>query len=141
MDSSLITDFTGTVKQHTQRKKDADKHPVLISKAIWMNFGQTVATSGKVQYHPNEVWLRYSYSATEQWSKLKGRKKLQLSYDVNLPLKYPNGHQIKREKVQDLKRMILFLPAEHRQGGNSDIIDSEMDDYFSMCDPCVCKNC
>jgi len=137
MDSSLFRDFTGIVKQHTQRKKDTDKHPVLISKATWMNFGQTVDTSGKVQYHPNEVWLRYSYSATEQWSKLnllKGRKKLQPSYDVNLPLKYPDGHQIKRKKVQDLKRMIPFLPAEHRQfymdldSGDSDVTDSEMDD-------------
>jgi len=132
MDSSHFRDFTGIVKQHKQRKKDTNKHPVLISKAMWMSFGQTVDTSGKVQCHPNEVWLRYSYSATEKWSKLNlltGRKKLQPSYDVTLPLKYPNGHQIKREKLQDLKRMIPFLPAEHRQFyGDSDLTDSEIDD-------------
>ena len=101
-----------------------------------MNFGQTMNTSGKVQLHPNEVWLRHSYFATEQWSKLnllKGRKKLQPSYDANLPLTYPTGHQIKRKKVEDLKRMIPFLPAEHRQfymddSGDSDVTDSEVDD-------------
>jgi len=83
IDSSLFKDFTGIVKQHTQGEKDVDKCPVLISKATWMNFGQTVNTSGTVQYHPNEIWLKYSSLATKQWSKLcllKGRKKLQPSY-------------------------------------------------------------
>ena len=124
------------MKQHTQRKKDNDKNPVFISKATWMNFGQTIDTSGKVQRHPNEVWLKYSYSTSEQWSKLsllKGRKKMQPSYDANLPLKYPNGHQIKRKKVDDLKRMIPFLPIKHRQfyldleAEESDVTDSDND--------------
>lgn len=101
-----------------------------------MNFGQTVDTSGKVQRHPNEVWLRYSYSTSERWSKLnllKGRKKLQPSYGANLPLKYPNGHQINRKKVDDLKHMIPFLPTEHRQfyldleAAESSVTDSDDD--------------
>ena len=103
-----------------------------------MNFGQTMDTSGKVQQHPNEVWLRYSYSTSEQWSKvnlLKERKKLQPSYDANLPLKYPNGHRIKKKKVDDLKRMIPYLPTEHRRfyldleacHGESDPTDNDND--------------
>ena len=83
MDLSHFNDYADVVKQHTQRKKDTNKYPVLISKATWMNFGPTTDNSGKIQRHPNEVWLRYSYDASEVWSKvslLKGRKKVQPSY-------------------------------------------------------------
>ena len=68
MDLSHFNDYADVVKQHTQRKKDTNKCPVLISKATWMNFGQTTDNSGKIQCHPNEVWLRYSYDATEVWT-------------------------------------------------------------------------
>ena len=48
-------------------------------KAVWMNFGQGRDITGEVTKHPDEVWLRYSYSEDEPWSKVslhKGRKKL-----------------------------------------------------------------
>ena len=39
----------------------------------WMNFGwgEEVSEAGQVKlvHHPDEVWLRYSYSETEPWKK------------------------------------------------------------------------
>lgn len=67
MTSSEFFDFSPVTKQFTHRKKDTDKKPVLISKAMWMNFGQGRDTSGKVKNHPNEVWIRYSYDTDEPW--------------------------------------------------------------------------
>ena len=99
-------------------KKDADKKPVLISKAVWMNFGQGEDTSGELKKHPNEVWLRCSYNTDVPWSKvslLKGRKRSPPSRVVALPGKYPNGHAIKSKKLEDLEKMIPFLPTENRQ--------------------------
>ena len=40
MTSDLFLDFSDLEKEHTKRKKDNSKQPVLISKATWMNFGQ-----------------------------------------------------------------------------------------------------
>ena len=56
-------------------------------------------------------------SHDEPWSKvnlLKGRKRLPPSQVLFLPEKYPNGHPVKSKKLDDLQRMIPFLPAEHR---------------------------
>ena len=111
------SDFSSLVQQHTRRKTDAVRKPVLISKAVWMNFGQGEEPSGKVVKHPNHVWLRYTYNKDEHWSKvclLKGRKKQPPSETV-LELKYPQGHAIKTKKLDDLKRMLPFLPEEHRK--------------------------
>ena len=36
MEASKFLDFAELSKQYTHRKKDADKKPVLISKAVWM---------------------------------------------------------------------------------------------------------
>ena len=82
-----------------------------------MNFGQGEDTSGELKKHPNEVWLRYSYNTDEPWSKvslLKGRR-LPPSCVVALPEKYPNGHAINSKKLEDLEKMIPFLPPENRQ--------------------------
>ena len=105
MESPKFLNFTEMTKQHTHRKKDSNKNPVLISKALWMNFGQGIDASGKVKRHPNEVWLRYSYDTNQPWSEvnlLKGRKKLAPS-TVALLEKYPNGHSIKPKKLDDLQ--------------------------------------
>ena len=39
---------------------------------MWMNFGQTTTkVNGRVvEKHPNEVWLKYSYDESEEWSKI-----------------------------------------------------------------------
>lgn len=116
--SSEFFDFSPVTKQFTHRKKDTDKKPVLISKAMWMNFGQGRDTSGKVKNHPNEVWIRYSYDTDEPWRKLsllKGRKKLPPLLPTTLLMKYPCGHSIKPKKLEDLRKMIPFLPVENRQ--------------------------
>ena len=116
MEACKFLDFSELSQQYTHRKKDTAKKPVLISKALWMNFGQGEDLGGEVKKHPNEVWLRYSYDHDEPWSKgnlLKGRKRLPPSQVLFLPEKYPNGHPVKSKKLDDLQRMIPFLPAEH----------------------------
>ena len=118
MEATKFLDFKELTQQYTHRKKDADKKPVLISKALWMNFGQGENTSGEVEKHPNEVWLRYSYDTDEPWSKvsiLKGRSKESPSCSVPLPIKYPSGHAVNPKKLDDLQRMLPFLPSENRQ--------------------------
>ena len=77
-----------------------------------MNFGQTTV-AGKVEKHPNELWLKYSYNPEEPWSKvslLKGRSRTPPSTSILLPLKYEHGHAIKASKLADLASMIPFLP-------------------------------
>ena len=118
MVGSEFKDFSDLVEQHTRRRKDSNKKDVLISKARWMNFGQGVDQHGREVKHLNEVWLCYSYSLDESWSKvslLKGRKKIPPATSISLPIKYPNGHSILKTKVQDLKKMIPYLPEEHKQ--------------------------
>ena len=118
MDSPKFLNFTEITKQFTHRKKDSNGKPVLISKALWMNFGQGQDICGSVKNHPNEVWLRYSYDPDEPWSKvslLKGRKKSPPSTKISVPEKYPKGHSIKQKKLDDLQKMIPFLPQESRQ--------------------------
>lgn len=136
MHSEDFFDFTQLTKQFTCRKKDTNKKPVLISKAFWMNFGQGKDLSGRIVKHPNEVWLRYSYDTSESWSKvslLKGRKKLPPSLDVDLPEKYPNGHSIKPKKLEDLQKMIPFLPEENRQFYH-DLLAREPPEDFEISD-------
>ena len=99
-----------------------------------MNFGQGEEPSGKVVKHPNHMWLRYTY---HDWSKvclLKGRKKHPPSQTI-LETKYPQGHAIKTKKLDDLKRMLPFLPEEHRKfytdlhdTGSCESLDSSEDE-------------
>ena len=76
-----------------------------------MNFGQ--------EEHHNEVWLRYTFEETEEWSKmslLKGRKKKQPEVDfLSLPKLYEGGHAINPKKISDLGKMIPFIPPDYRQ--------------------------
>ena len=85
-----------------------------------MNFRQAVINrSGRevLEKHPNEVWLRYTYVSAESWSKvslLKGRKKTQSDVSLAMPVLYPNGHGVKPKKVDDLQKMLPYMPEEHR---------------------------
>ena len=78
-----------------------------------MNFGKAEA-----EEHPNEVWLRYTYNDSEEWSKvslLKGRKKTQPQIDfLSLPKLYEDGHAIYPKKIDDLGKLIPFLSPEYR---------------------------
>ena len=114
MDQSEFYDFANITNQHTHRKKDSIGKGVLISKARWMNFGQT-DSSGRVIKHPNEVWIHYSYSMEERWSKVNLLKRRKKTQPVSLPIKYPNRHPILLTKIQDLKKMIPFIPDEYKQ--------------------------
>ena len=60
-----------------------------------MNFRQiTTKTNGQVVRYPNEVWLRYAYDESEEWSKVSPQKKdeKQPNVDVSLPCIFPNRH-------------------------------------------------
>ena len=120
MTSDHFFDFGDLEKKFTRRKKDTSKKDVLISKVTWMNFGQAVINrSGRevLEKHPNEVWLRYTYVSAESWSKvslLKGRKKTQSDVSLAMPVLYPNGHGVKPKKVDDLQKMLPYMPDEHR---------------------------
>lgn len=35
--------------------------------------------------------------------------------DLSLPEKYPDGHPVKTKKIEDLKKMIPYIPTEHHQ--------------------------
>lgn len=103
MEASNIFDFSEIMKQYPNRKKDEAKQPVLISKALWMNFSQADEQE-TLKLHPNELWLKYSYSVNEAWSKvslLKGRKKTPPTLTVPLATKYEHGHPIKATKLAD----------------------------------------
>ena len=120
MGHDSFLDFSELEKEHTRRKTDLSKNPVLISKVTWMNFGQAEVTKREktvTEKHSNEVWLKYSYDTSEEWSRvtlLKGRKKTQPTVDLCLPEKYPNGHAVKTKKIEDLVKMIPYIPMEHR---------------------------
>lgn len=107
----LFYDFSILEKEHTRRKQDTSKNPVLISKVTWMNFGQAlIEEDGQeiMEEHSNEVWLRKTYDKSEEWSKvslLKGRKKTTPNMDVPLPQMYPDSHSINPKKINDLQRM------------------------------------
>lgn len=119
MSSDSFLDFSDLEKEHTRRKNDSSKNPVLISKVTWMTFGQAEVTKGgkKVtETHRNEGWLRYSYDRSEEWSRvclLKGRQKTPPTVDLSLPEKYPDGHPVK-SKIEDLKKMTPYIPTEYR---------------------------
>lgn len=70
MEPSKFVDFTEQTKQYTQRDKDTEGKSAFISKAVWINIGQGRDITGEVMKHPDEVWLRYSYSEDELWSKV-----------------------------------------------------------------------
>jgi len=59
MSSDSFLDFSDLEKEHTRRKNDLSKNPVLLSKVTWTNFGQAEVTKrGKkvTETHHNEVW-------------------------------------------------------------------------------------
>ena len=117
MGHESFLDFSELEKKHTRRKTDLSKNPVLISKVTWMNFGQAEVTKrGKtvIEKHSNEVWLKYSYDTSEEWSwvtLLKGRKK---NTTNGGPLLAWKGHAVKTKKIEDLVKMIPYIPTEHR---------------------------
>ena len=116
MKNEDIVDFTPLSKQFTIRKKDSTKVPVLISKASWFNYGEG-EDEGKLVSHPGEFWMRSSFSLEQPWQKvciLKGRKKLHPPNQIDLPAAYPNGHPLNPKKVDDLQKMIQYLPPACR---------------------------
>ena len=74
----------------------------------WLNFGwgeEVDPVSGKVTlvHHPNEVWMRCTYSDSEPWKKVKVLKKSPGS--VLLEQLYHAPLVLKPAKIRDLKKM------------------------------------
>ena len=54
---------------YTERTKDKDNNPLDFHNAVWFNFGKGErSVNGKlvVADHPKEVWVRFTYNATEE---------------------------------------------------------------------------
>ena len=84
----------------------------------WLNFGwgeEVEETTGRVKmvHHPDEVWMRHSYSDMEPWKKIKILK----ARPSNVPLQrmYECPIHLKPAKIRDLKKMARdHLPAPAR---------------------------
>ena len=66
--------------------------------------------------HPGFVWVRYSYSMNETWTKVdmrKGRSRTAPKLP-KLQQKYDTLRGVKESKLRDLQKMIPYLPTCHR---------------------------
>ena len=84
----------------------------------WLNFGwgeEVNPVTGKVTlvHHPEEVWMRCTYSIREPWKKVKILK--ERPADVPLEPLYPDPLVPAPAKVRDLKKMARdYLPSPQR---------------------------
>lgn len=83
----------------------------------WLNFGwgeEVNPVTGKLSlvHHPEEVWMRCTYSDREPWKKVKIVK--ERPTHVPLEPKYADPLVLKAAKVQDLKKMARhYIPSPH----------------------------
>ena len=83
----------------------------------WLNFGwgeEVNPVTGKVTlvHHPEEVWMRCTYSDLEPWKKVRIVK--DRPADVPLEPLYPDPLVPAPAKVRDLKRMAAYIPFPQR---------------------------
>ena len=113
MTSESFLDFQTLLDHFTVRKKDLSQEKVLISQGNWFNYGEGEDENGSEVSHPGEYWMRSPFSDDEPWQKvclLKGRRKLVPPIDIEIPIKYPEGHPLNPNKIADLQKMISYLP-------------------------------
>ena len=70
---------------YTKRDKDKNGNPLEFSKAVWFNFGigEEVVDGSLVQAeHPQEVWVRFTYSPSETPRKVSFFKKARICYTL-----------------------------------------------------------
>ena len=70
---------------YTKRDKDKNGNPLEFSKAVWFNFGigEEVVDGSLVQAeHPQEVWVRFTYSPSETPRKVSFFKKSRICYTL-----------------------------------------------------------
>ena len=106
---------------YTERTKDKDNNPLDFHNAVWFNFGKGErSVNGKlvVADHPKEVWVRFTYNATEEPHSMCYYKKKQGQVELDqppLPLYTQYPLPIEMEKANDPhKLMNEFVPQEHR---------------------------
>ena len=84
----------------------------------WLNFGwgeEVEEGTGRITmvHHPDELWMRYSYSDQEPWKKVKFLKDRPSA--VPLQRMYTSPLRLNPAKIQDLKKMARdHLPAPAR---------------------------
>ena len=77
MEQEDLSDWkTYLEKKYKMAAKDQNGDPMRFRSVHWMNFGwaqEEDESTGelKMVHHPDEVWLRDSFSRTEPWKKVK----------------------------------------------------------------------
>jgi hypothetical protein len=97
---------------------DIHGNQVHLQNAVWLNFGAGVpeghdSFAGRVELHPQEVWVRFSFSEALPWVRVPlraqpGDERLGPLYSAHL-LPLP----LSAKKQQDLLKFLPFLPAQY----------------------------
>ena len=94
-----------TVCHLTKRKKADNGRMVEFIKVYWFRFSRS---------NPRKVFLKYSFRETESWTVLSLAKRgAQLKPSHQLHLKYSGPVKIDEKKLQDLQRLLPFVPRAH----------------------------
>lgn len=118
MQQENFRDYRKQLKQmYTKRDKDKNGTPLEFSKAVWFNFGvgEEVVDGSLVQIeHPQEVWVRFTYSQSEIPRKVSFFKKSNICYTLQYlpPVQYDQYPlPIKSAKASDLQTLASkYLP-------------------------------
>ena len=106
-------------KKYRIAKKDADGNPVRLRDVHWMNFGwgdgvDPTTGASRLEYHPNEVWMRYGFSKAEPWKKVKITRIT--SNEEEAPQIYNQDIRLNAAKIKDLHAMAKkHIPEPQRQ--------------------------
>lgn len=118
MEQEDFLDYKASISnRYALKNKDLAGQKVLLRDVHWLNFGwgpeKTPEGSIKMVHHPNEVWIRKTFSASEPWMKVQYvRRKNPMDnvmtttpsqlYDGPLPLKPAKVADLKKTAAQHL---------------------------------------
>lgn len=118
MEQEDFLDYKASISnRYALRNKDLAGQKVLLRDVHWLNFGwgpeKTPEGSIKMVHHPNEVWIRKTFSASEPWMKVQYvRRKNPMDnvmtttpsqlYDGPLPLRPAKVADLKKTAAQHL---------------------------------------
>ena len=134
---------------------DVDGAAVDLTKAVWFNFGIGKDTftppNAPPTYHPDEVWVRFSFSEYIPWRKIRIIKHVnERRPQPNLTPLYDEEQTLpmSQRKLRDLMRLRKYIPSEHHDeypgggdGGDSGEVtmssadsETDVDDDLSEAD-------
>ena len=123
MDQDDFLDYKGAIaERYVLKTKDVNNQKVLLREIHWLNFGwgkeKTAEGNVAIVHHPNEVWMRKSFSSSEPWIKVEYLRRRRPSNSVfaTSPDQLYNGPlPLKPAKVADLKKIAAeHIPPIHR---------------------------